>query len=341
MNPPDVAGAHPPDQHSTTQTKTIELVGRSFKVSGSLRDDYFRGIPEGPYSDPVLSGLTPYIGDAAVCIDVGANIGLYSLALSVLAPNGRVYAFEPSREAIGHLRRNLGQNGAGNVSVSPLALSNSNEGVRFHDIPFFTAGSFTVDEACFLTSEILGSTYFEAPSATLDEFVRSEGITHLDLVKIDVEGGEMAVIEGAVETIDRLHPLVVLEFSSFALTLNQSTLPQVALERLRKVFPYIFVIGRHDSLLRRVATGSETYDFLYDNGIHGPVDNLLCSHEDLGVTRGYVRLAALDAQAAAEAAPAPVPVAAAGNGGGPKPARAQVLGSRLLAKLSSARQRKL
>ncbi|CAN5872170.1 hypothetical protein BH23ACT12_BH23ACT12_00090 [soil metagenome] len=322
-------------------TKRIGLVGRQFTVSGSPEDEYFRGLPAGSFDDPVLSGLLPYIGDKAVCIDVGANIGLYSLALAVLAPGGRIYAFEPSPDAFDYLQKNLAQNGAANVKVSQLALGNSTGNVRFHEIPFFTAGSFTVDESCFLTSEILGSTCFEAPCTTLDEFVKSEGIDHLDLVKIDVEGGEMSVLEGALQTIEQHHPLVVLEFSSFALTLHQSILPQVALERLTQIFPYIFVIGRTDGLLRRVATGNETYDFLYDNGIYGPVDNLLCCHEDLGVTRGYIRLAAQAAEAALAAAEAqPAPVAASQAPLEPsRPQRGRTLSARVLEKVSAALNR--
>lgn len=317
-----------------TVTKKIGLVGRQFTVSGSPNDDYFRALPEGNYDDPVLTGLLPYIGDKAVSIDVGANIGLYSLALSVLAPGGKVYAFEPSPDAFGNLQKNLAQNKVTNVKVSQLALGDSTDSVRFHEIPFFTAGSFTVDDSCFLTSEMLGSTYFEAPCTTLDEFVKSEGIDHLDLIKVDVEGGEMSVIEGALQTIEEHRPLVVLEFSTFALTLKHSTLPKVALERLTQVFPYIFVIGRDDGILRRIATGTETYDFLYDNGIHGPVDNLLCCHEDLGISRGYIRLTTQHAEAAlaaAEAEPAPGPETPV------EPARPEprTLGSRVREKVSA------
>lgn len=322
-------------------TKRIGLVGRSFTVSGSAGDEYFRGLPEGNHEDPVLSGLLPYIGDRAVCIDVGANIGLYSLALSALAPGGRIYAFEPSHDAFGHLQKNLAQNGADNVKASQLALGDSTGKVRFHEIPFFTAGSFTVDESCFLTSEVLGSTYVETPCTTLDEFASGEGIDHLDLVKIDVEGGEMSVIEGALKTIEKYHPLVLLEFSSFAFTLHQSILPQVALERLSQIFPYIFVIGRTDGLLRRVATGNETYDFLYDNGIYGPVDNLLCCYEDLGVTRGYIRLAAQAAEAALAAAEAnPTPIASpepAAQHASPPPPR--TLSARVREKVSAVLNR--
>lgn len=330
-----------------TPNKKIALLGRQFTVSGSPHDDYFRALPEGEFSDPVLSGIGPHLGDRAVCIDVGANIGLYSLALSTLAPNGRVYAFEPSREAFGYLKQNLEQNRVDNVSVSQLALGDSEQNVRFHEIPFFTAGSFAVDEGSFLTSDILGSTYFEAPCTTLDAFVRSEGIGHIDLVKVDVEGGELAVIEGSLETLEKMRPMVLLEFSSFALTLHQSTLPHVALERLKKLFPYIFVVGRNDGLLRRVASGVETYDFLYDNGIYGPVDNLVCSYDDLGVTGGYVRLTTLAAQAQeAEAArvpeeanASPAPPAAVDGGVGPYVSAARSLVSRARSRLSRVRQR--
>ncbi|HVL51213.1 MAG TPA: FkbM family methyltransferase [Actinomycetota bacterium] len=284
--------------------KRVGLVGRLFTLSGSARDEYFRGLPEGEYPDPVLSSLRPYVDDRAVCIDVGANIGLYSLALSILAPNGRIYAFEPSNDGFHFLQKNLAQNQVKNVIVSQMALGSSNQSLRFHEIPFFTAGSFATDDSCFLTSEILGSNYFEAPCTTLDEFVRSSGIDHIDLVKIDVEGAEMAVIEGALETLEKFQPLVVLEFSSFALTLHLSTLPQVALEKLQKVFPFLYVIGREDGRLMRLETGVQMYDFLYDNGIYGPVDNLLGSFTDLDIPRGYVRLAVLaaEARAAGEAA---------------------------------------
>lgn len=315
--------------------KRVGLVGRLFTVSGSPLDDYFRGIPEGDYPDPVLSAIRPFVDAKAVCIDVGANIGLYSLALSLLAPNGRTYAFEPSRDGFDFLQKNLAQNGVGNVIVSQMALGHSHESLRFHEIPFFTAGSFTVDESCFLTSEILGSTYFEAPCTTLDSFIDTEGIDRIDLVKIDVEGGEMGVIEGALHALERFRPLVVLEFSSFALTLTQSTLPQVALERLQKVFPYLYVIGREDGRLKRLESGAQMYAFLYDNGIHGPVDNLLGSFDDLGITQGYVRLAVLEAEAraAAEAAGTAVePAAPAVEAAAPA---ARTAGRRLAAAIRS------
>ena len=116
-----------------------------------------------------------------------------------------------------------------------------------------------------------------------------QGIDRVDLVKIDVEGAELSVLAGAEKTLATYRPVTVLEFNTFAFTIHQSLLPQVALARILQLFPHVFVMGRADGELSRVATPAEIYDFLYDNGIHGPVDNVLCTFDDLPVTLRYTR----------------------------------------------------
>ncbi len=63
----------------------------------------------------------------------------------------------------------------------------------------------------------------------------------------------------------------------------------------------MFVIDRVDGSLSRLAGVQEAYEFLYDNGIHGPVDNLLCCFDDLPVDEHYRRLVAHDSSTAAVA----------------------------------------
>lgn len=282
--------------------KTLRLFNTSFTVAGSDSDDYYRAFPSGAdITDSVLLAIRPFVADDAVCLDVGANIGLYSLALSALAPRGRVFAFEPSPGSFEYLERNVEANGLANVESFQLALGDQADAtVHFHDIPFFTAGSFTVDDDSFLTSEVLGSSYFEAPATTLDSFVAEHGIERVDLVKIDVEGAELSVLDGAKETLSALRPKVVLEFNSFGFTLHHGILPQAALARIRAAFPYVYVMSRADGSLGLLSTDTQTYAFLYDNGIRGPVDNLLCSFEDLGIRRGYAPLATTEGHAVVE-----------------------------------------
>lgn len=269
----------------------VTLYGRRLVVSGSDVDNYFQGLSaQTDVTDSVLSGIRPFVAEDAVCLDVGANIGLYALAFSLLAPRGRVYAFEPSPGSFRHLEENLAANRASNVSAFQLAFGEEPDTtVQFHDVPFFTAGSFVVDKSSFLTSEVLGATDFEARGTTLDAFVAEQGLERVDVVKIDVEGAELSVLRGAGAVLAAHHPKVVLEFNSFGLTMHNGVLPQAALGHIRQTFPHVFVMDRLDGSLSELTTDAEAYAFLYDNGIHGPVDNLLCTFDDLGVDRPYTR----------------------------------------------------
>ena len=89
--------------------KTIWIYGDRFEVTGSDIDDYYQGLRHGSELDLVDSVLAvkPYVAEDAVCLDVGANIGLYTMALAALAPKGSVSAFEPSPETFGFLSRNI------------------------------------------------------------------------------------------------------------------------------------------------------------------------------------------------------------------------------------------
>jgi len=287
--------------------KTLQLFQRKFTVAGSDGDDYYRAFPSGAdVTDSVLLSIRPFVAADAVCLDVGANIGLYSLALATVAPQGKVYAFEPSPTTFDYLHHNVDCNGLANVESFKLALGDQAAGtVHFHDIPFFTAGSFAVEDGSFLTSDVLGSNYFEAPATTLDAFVAEKGIDRVDLIKIDVEGAELSVLDGARKTLSSMQPKVVLEFNSFGFTLHQGILPQVALARIRAIFPYVYVMNRADGSLGLLSTDTQTYAFLYDNGIRGPVDNLLCSFQDLGIRQGYAPLAVAESVAADTGAPLP------------------------------------
>jgi FkbM family methyltransferase len=209
------------------------------------------------------------------------------LGLSALAPHGSIYAFEPSPSAFESLGQNLAANGVSNVLPIGRALSDRVGTIAFHEVPFFTAGSFTAEEGAYLASEAVGSTLLEVPCTTLDAFVESSGVERVDVVKIDVEGAELRVLDGAKRTLADHRPTVLMEFNSFGFYLHQGVLPQVALCRIKQTFPHVFVIDRVDGSLSRLSTPAEDYTFLYLNGIHGPADNLLCSFADLPVDRGF------------------------------------------------------
>jgi len=268
--------------------KAVRLFGRELTVWGSDGDDYYTGIVDGTdLTDPLLSAIRPHVAEDSVCIDVGANIGLYTLGFSVLAPRGRVCAVEPSPQTYRWLTRNVEANEVSNVECFQSALGDREGWIDLHDVPFFTAGSFTAEEGSYLGTEALGSILVKVPCTTLDAFVARHSVSRVDVVKIDVEGAELAVLEGAGTTLTRHRPIVVLEFNSFGFTLHRGVLPQVALTRIQEIFPHVFVVDRVDSSLARLQGPAAAYAFLYANGVFGPTDNLLCSFVDLPVERPY------------------------------------------------------
>ena len=282
--------------------KTIWIYGHRFEVTGSDIDDYYQGLRHGSeldLVDSVLAGIKPYVAEDAVCLDVGANIGLYTMALAALAPKGSVWAFEPSPETFGFLSRNIELNKLANAHSVHTVVGDTTGFVEFQDIPFFTAGSFAVVGEPFLTTEVLGSLFVKQPSITIDQFVADHALDRLDFVKVDVEGGELSVLDGAKQALADHEPIVVLEFDSFGMTFHNAVLPQRALVQILETFPHVYVMDRSDGRLACLEKPKEAYELLYENGIHGPADNLLCSFHDLGVEERYSRLVSYKSKDAA------------------------------------------
>jgi FkbM family methyltransferase len=141
-------------------------------------------------------------------VDVGAASGLYSYHLSRLCE--RVFAYEPNPEWVRWLVRAA----PGNVSVFNVALSN-HKGTAVLSIPPPSLESLKGDltlrclEAASIEKQFDGVPCDRIPVVTqrLDE----DNLQNIGFIKIDVEGHEMAVLEGAEETLRRCRPVVLME----------------------------------------------------------------------------------------------------------------------------------
>ena len=138
-------------------------------------------------------------------IDAGANLGLYTLLASRrVAAKGEVHSFEPAPAQFRHLALNLQLNCASNVVANNLALADS-AGAR---TLFLSTGWNQGTHSLGRTGG--SATPCTVSCTTLDDYVLDRRITHIDLIKADVEGAELMVLVGARKTLENLRPGLIL-----------------------------------------------------------------------------------------------------------------------------------
>lgn len=144
-------------------------------------------------------------------IEVGANIGAHTLPISRLVGTaGRVYAFEPTEYALGKLRKNIALNPgfSGNIDVVAKIVTNHR-----HDNPISEIQSGWKRDG---SSENI-SEKVSVAAVCIDEFVESQRIARIDLLKIDVDGYDFKVLQGSRESIKANRPVIFIELCEHTL----------------------------------------------------------------------------------------------------------------------------
>lgn len=134
-----------------------------------------------------------------IVFDVGAHVGHYASAMiSRFGKSALLYCFEPSRSSFEALGRNLGQNE--NVQLFNFGFGDREESVTLY-VPGPGSGQASVYNRRIGRSGIGPERAEEICLKTLDTFCRDKGIRHIDFLKLDVEGHELSVLNGAQEMI--------------------------------------------------------------------------------------------------------------------------------------------
>lgn len=162
----------------------------------------------GSYEEPMLRTISRLLRPGMRVLDVGANIGVHTMvAAHRVGQTGEVVAVEPQRETSRRLRENIALNQLSNVRVHQVALGSAAGTGRIHHVSRANDGMATMrlgDRELAASSELVEVT-------TLGQVVAEAwGGAGPDLIKIDVEGGELAVLEGGAETFRRNPPSYVL-----------------------------------------------------------------------------------------------------------------------------------
>jgi FkbM family methyltransferase len=191
--------------------RTSRVIARrgGIKYSLDLRDNvqrtlYFTGSYARPVRELMLSETRP--GDTVV--DVGAHVGVYALPIARkldLVGDGRIYAFEPAPDNISVLRWGVQANGLVRISVVPLAL-----GMNRADLSLRDSEGFQVGDSGVRSLHGQGRVASVVEVVPYDDWASAESAPPLDLIKIDVEGGEVDVLIGMTNSIRAARPRCIL-----------------------------------------------------------------------------------------------------------------------------------
>lgn len=138
-----------------------------------------------------------------VALDVGANIGSYTRLLAGLADE--VIAMEPVPETFRYLRFNMRTLGVRNVRLVSAAASDR-DGEVMIEIPRYRGGHEAMTDAR-IVEQPTNLRHFSVATVRID----SLNLNRLDFMKVDVEGHEILAVRGALETIERCRPAMIIE----------------------------------------------------------------------------------------------------------------------------------
>ena len=193
----DTLDARAPEYGLDLKVKVRDVIGRHIYKYGA--------------HDPILTRflkqtLTLQPGD--VVLDIGANIGWYSLTLNSMAPQGvDIFAFEPHPSNLALLRENLRRNSASMVTVVPCAVSDH----PGEQDMFAYAGENTGRHSLLPIND---GQRIRIRTVTLDEFWVERDLRNRvpRFIKIDIEGYELVALRGGLEVLKR-SPTVLFEYS--------------------------------------------------------------------------------------------------------------------------------
>ena len=176
----------------------------------------------GAFERRTLRALESLVKPDATVLDIGANVGAHTLHLArLVGEQGRVIAFEPTDYAFGKLHVNLAANPnlSGRVTTHQVFLAARADGVIASPV----ASSWPVDGTP-PDDPRMGSRAMSvsgARTATVDDVVAASGEGRVQLVKMDVDGHELEVLEGARGLLKTSQPVIVMELAPYAFDPSQ------------------------------------------------------------------------------------------------------------------------
>ncbi|GAB4005377.1 hypothetical protein GCM10028808_05050 [Spirosoma migulaei] len=155
----------------------------------------------GKFEETETQTILSFVKEDTVMLDIGANMGFYSIRVGQKAKKGKVIAFEPDPGNFAILQKNLALNTLTNVVTYNAALSDKKDTLRLYKHPFNVGDYRLYNDGDF-------TEYVDVPTLRIDDTVSER----VDLIKIDVQGFEYFVLKGGRALLAKYKPIVISEF---------------------------------------------------------------------------------------------------------------------------------
>jgi len=208
------------------------LVGMHMRLDLQTEKDYWLGTYEADLQEAVKELVEP----GMVAYDVGANIGFTTLLLAKrVGEDGRVYAFEALPTNLERLKDNVALNDLdANVVIVPKAVINAQKPTRFLVGP---SGGMGKAEGSLGRQGVAYHETITVDGVSLDGYVYESGNPPPQVIKMDIEGGEVLALSGMKRLLDEVHPVLLIELHGHeAAEAGWSTLSEAGYQ-LRKMAP--------------------------------------------------------------------------------------------------------
>lgn len=222
---------------------------------------------EEKYERDTVTLFKQIIKPGIIIVDIGAHIGYFTRMFSRLTGlNGKVYAFEADPENFSLLKKNTAH--LENVKLFPVAVSD-----QVGSINFFHSNDKT---GCHST---IGADFrqekFTVPAVDLDSFLAKEGVAKIDLIKMDIEGGETKALAGMKKILSENSDIKLLtEFNPECLDLAQIP-PLDFLKEILSLGFTIFAVTSTGLVKMKIDDTTDYHEYLFG----GAFVNIFCSRD--------------------------------------------------------------